>query len=61
MLPKLILACSDDVLSSDGLRAARQEPSAVAAGIDDEPVEVERGWDLAEVRVLREGGGKSHP
>ena len=49
------------MLSSDGLRAARQEPAAVAAGIDDEPINVEGGWDLTEVRILGEGGGESHP
>ena len=49
------------MLSSDGLRAARQESPVVAAGIDDEPVDVEGGWDLTEVRILGEGGGESHP
>ena len=49
------------MLSSNGLRAARQETLAVVAGVHDEPVDVEVGWDLAEVRVLREGGGESHP
>ena len=48
-------------LSSNGLCGMRQESPAVAAGIDDEPVNVEVGRDLAEVRVLREGGGESHP
>ena len=33
----------------------------VAASIDDEPVNVEGGWDLTEVRILGEGGGESHP
>ena len=49
------------MLSSDGLLTVRQESLAVAAGVHDEPVDVEMGWDLAEVRVLREGGGESHP
>ena len=49
------------MLRSDGLRAARQKSLAVAAGVDDEPVDVEGGWELTEVRILGEGGGESHP
>ena len=49
------------MFSSNGLRAARQESLVVAASIDNEPVDVERGWDLTEVRILGEGGGESHP
>ena len=39
----------------------RQESPVVVASIDDEPVDVEGGWDLTEVRILGEGGGESHP
>ena len=49
------------MLRSNGVRAAREESPVVAAGVDDEPVEVEVWWDLAEMRILGEGGGESHP
>ena len=49
------------MLSSDGVCTARQESPAVAAGIHNEPVEVEGWWDLAEMRILGEGGSESHP
>ena len=39
----------------------REESLAVVAGIDNEPVKVEVWWDLAEMRILGEGGGESHP
>ena len=49
------------MLSSDGLRAARQESLAVAASADNEEVNVEGWWDLTEVWILGEGGSESHP
>ena len=39
----------------------RQESPSVAASIDDEEVDVEGLWDLTEMGIFGEGGGKSHP
>ena len=48
-------------LSADGVRASREQATAVAAGKDDEELEMGVGRDIAEIGVLLEVGGESHP
>ena len=48
-------------MSSDGLRASGEQASAVAAGKNKEEFKMDIRWDIAEVGVLLEGGGESHP
>ena len=49
------------MLSANGVQASREQAMAVAAGEDDEELEVDVGWDIAEVGILLEVGGESHP
>ena len=48
-------------LSADGVGASREQAAVVAAGKDDEELEMGVGRDIAEVGVLLEVSGESHP
>ena len=48
-------------MSADGVQASREQAAAVVAGKDDEDLEMGIGQDIAEVGILLEVGGESHP
>ena len=49
------------VLSADGVQALGEQATAVVAGEDDEELKVDVGRDIAEVGILLEVSGESHP
>ena len=49
------------VVSADGVRALGEQAMAVVAGKDDEELKVGVRQDIAEVGILLEVGGESHP
>ena len=48
-------------LSADGVRASREQATAVAAGKNDEELKMGVRQDVAKVGILLEVGGESHP
>ena len=48
-------------LSTNGVRASREQATVVAAGKDNEELEMGVGWDITEVGILLEAGGEGHP